>query len=136
MEPLLVPFGEGSVPWAAEVPVLHPVAQIEVYSTCNLGASNCSFLPQTEKIAEEVEVRLYSNIDLAQVNERRNEENGVQVQIANLDLIVEKKPLKKRMDGNPKAPLEEILKNNNLTGTGVRVALPIWRPPAAELLVV
>ena len=40
------------------------------------------------------------------------------------------------MDGNPKAPFEEILKNNNLTGVGVGVALPLWRPPPAELLVV
>ena len=79
VEPLLVPFGERSVLWAAEVPVLHPIAQIEVYSTCNLGAYNCSFLLQTEKITEEVEVRLYSNIGFAQVNEGRNEENGVRV---------------------------------------------------------
>jgi len=121
---------------ALSVPVLHLVAQIEVYSTCNLGASNCSFLLQTEKIMEEVEVRLYSNIGFAQVNEGRNKENGVWVQIADPDLIVEKKPLEKRMDGNPKAPLEEILKNNNLTGARVGVALPLWRPPAAELLVV
>ena len=80
-------------------------------------------------------MRLYSNIGLAQVNEGRNEENGVRVQIADPDLIVEKKALKKRMDGNPKTPLEEILKNNNLTGAGVGVALPLWCPPAAELLV-
>ena len=53
---------------------------------------------------------LYSNIGFAQVNEGRDEENGVPVQIANLDLIVEKKAVEKRMDGNLKAPFEEILK--------------------------
>jgi len=68
IEPLLVPFSEGSVPWAVELPVLHPITKIEVYSTCNLGASNCSFLPQTKKVTKEVEVRLYSNIGLAQMN--------------------------------------------------------------------
>jgi len=81
-------------------------------------------------------VRLYSNIGLAQVNEGRDEENRVRVQIANPDLIVEKKTLEKRMDGNPKTPFEEILKDYNLTGVGVGVALPLWRPPAAEFLVV
>jgi len=75
VEPLLVPFGERSVLWAAEVPVLHPIAQIEVYSTCNLGASNCPFLPQTEKIAKKIEVRLYSNIGLAQMNKGGKKEN-------------------------------------------------------------
>jgi len=108
---------------------------MEVYFTCNIGAANCSFLPQTEKITEEVEVRLYSNIGMAQVDKGRNEENGVRVQVADPDLVVKKKALEKRMDRNPKAPLEEILKNNNLTGARVGVALPLWRPPAAELLV-
>jgi len=48
VEPPLVTLGEGGVSRAAEVTVLHPVAKIEVYSTCNLGASNCSLLPQTK----------------------------------------------------------------------------------------
>jgi hypothetical protein len=39
--------------------------KIEVYSTCNLGASNCSLLPQTEKIAKKIEMQLYPNIGLA-----------------------------------------------------------------------
>ena len=92
VEPLLIPFGERSIPRAVEIPVLHPVAQIEVYSTCNLGASNCSLLPQTEKVAEEIEVRLYPNIGLAQMDESRNKKNGVRVQIADPDLIVKRSP--------------------------------------------
>jgi len=48
VEPPLLPLDEGGVPWAAEVTVLHPTVKIEVYSTCNLGASNCSLLPQIE----------------------------------------------------------------------------------------
>ena len=48
IEPLLVPFGERSILWAVEIPVLYPITQIEVYSTYNLGASNCSLLPQAE----------------------------------------------------------------------------------------
>jgi hypothetical protein len=110
--------------------------QIEVYSTCNLGASNCSFLPQTKKVAKKIEVRLYSNIGLTQMDEGRDKKNGVQVQIAYLDLIVKKKTLEKRVDRNPKAPLEKIFKNHDLTGTRVGVALPFRRPPAAELLAV
>ena len=58
------------------------------------------------------------------------------MQIANPDLIVQEKPLEKRMDSNPKTPLEKIFENYNLTGTGVGVALPLWRPSAAELLAV
>ena len=48
VEPPLVPLSEGGVSGAAKIPIFHPVAEIEVYSTCNLGASNCSFLPQAE----------------------------------------------------------------------------------------
>ena len=58
------------------------------------------------------------------------------MQIANPDLIVKEKTLKKRMNGNPKSPFEVILKNYDLTGTGVGVTLSLWCPPAAELLVV
>jgi hypothetical protein len=49
--------------------------KIEVYSTCNLGASNRSLFPQTEKITKKIEVRLYSNIGLAQMDESGNEKN-------------------------------------------------------------
>ena len=48
IEPPLVPLSERGVPSAAKIPVLHPVTEIEVYSTCNLRASNCSFVPQAE----------------------------------------------------------------------------------------
>ena len=40
------------------------------------------------------------------------------------------------MNGNPKTPFEEIFKDYILTGAGVGVALPIWRPLATEFLVV
>ena len=81
-------------------------------------------------------MRLYPNIGLAQMNEGGDKENGVRVQIANPDLIVKKKTLKKRMNGNPKSRFEIILKDYDLTGAGVRVTLSFWCPPAAEFLVV
>ena len=58
------------------------------------------------------------------------------MQIANPDLIVQKKTLKKRMNRNTKAPLNEIFKNDDLTGARVGVALPLRCPPAAELCAV
>jgi hypothetical protein len=36
--------------------------KIEVYSTCNLRASNRSFIPPADQVAEEIKVRLYPNI--------------------------------------------------------------------------
>jgi len=62
--------------------------EIEVYSTFNLGASYRSILPQAEQIAEEIKVRLYPDIGLAQVNKSRNKKNRVWVQVANPELIV------------------------------------------------
>ena len=81
-------------------------------------------------------MRLYPNIGLAQVNEGRDKENGVRVQIANPDLIVKKKALKERVNRNPKPPLEKIFKNYDLTRTRVGVAFPFRCSPAAELLIV
>ena len=55
------------------------------------------------------------------------------MQIANPDLVIQKKTLKKRMNRNTKTPLNEIFKYDDLTGTRVGVALPLRCPPAAEL---
>jgi len=69
------------------------------------------------------------------MNKGGDEKNRVWVQVADPDLIVKKKALEERMDRNPKAPLEEIFKNDNLTGAGVGVAFPFRCPRAAELLI-
>ena len=60
-------------------------------------------------------MRLYSNIGLAQMDKGGDKENRVRVQIANPDLIVKKKTLEKKMNRNPKSPLEKIFKNYYLT---------------------
>ena len=58
------------------------------------------------------------------------------MQIANPNLVVEKQTVKKWVHRHPKTPLKEIFKNYDLTGLGVWIAFSLWRPPAAELLVV
>ena len=70
-------------------------------------------------------MRLYPNIGLTQMDKGRDKENRVRVQIANPDLIVKEKTLKKRMNWNPKSPFEVIFKNYDLTGVGVGVTLPL-----------
>ena len=58
------------------------------------------------------------------------------MQIANPDLIVKEKTLEKRMNRNPKSPLEKIFKNYDLTSARVGVAFPFRCSPASELLIV
>jgi len=70
------------------------------------------------------------------MNESGNKENRVGMQIADPNLVIKKKALKKWMNRHPKSPLEKIFKNNDLTSSGIRVTLPFWCPPAAKLLVV
>jgi len=43
----------------------------------------------------------YPNIGFTQMDEGRDKENRVWIQIANPNLIVKEKTLKKRMNGNP-----------------------------------
>jgi hypothetical protein len=47
------------------------------------------------------------------------------MQIANPNLIVKTQPLEKRMNRNPKSPLEEIFENNDLTGLGIEEAFRV-----------
>ena len=85
---------------------------------------------------EEIKVRLYPNIDLAQMNESGNKKNGVRVQVADPDLIVNKKTLKERVNWNTKSPLEIIFKYYNLTSARVGITLSFRCSPATELLIV
>ena len=76
----------------------------------------------------------YPNIGFTQLDEGRDKENRVWMQIANPDLIVKEKTLKKRMNGNPKSPFELIFKNYDLTGVGVGVTLSgALQPPSSWL---
>jgi len=77
-------------------------------------------------MTEEIEMWLYPNIGLAQMDEGGDKENRVRVQNANPDLIVKDKTMEKRMNGNPKSPFEVILKYCDLTGAGVGVTLSLW----------
>jgi len=116
--------------------VLHPIAEIEVYSIYNLRASNHSFLPQAEQVTKQIKMWLNPHKRLTEVNEGSHKKNQVWVQIANPDLVVKKQTLKKGMNRHPKAPLEEILKNYDLTNSGIRITFSLRRPPTAKLLVV
>jgi hypothetical protein len=58
------------------------------------------------------------------VDEDRNKENRVGMQIVDPNLVVQTETLEEWMDRNPETPLKEIFKDNYLTrlGTGVAVA--------------
>jgi hypothetical protein len=75
---------------------------------------------------------LDSPIHLTQVDENRNKEDRVGMQIANLNLVIQTKPLKERMDWNPKTPLEEIFEDNYLTRLGIGVAVAAHHPASSR----
>ena len=87
VEPPLVPVDQRCVPGAVQVLVLHPVMQIEVHTSGYLRAA-ASFLPQTEKMAKEVEMGLEAAICFAKMNEGGDKEDRVGMQIANPNLVV------------------------------------------------
>jgi hypothetical protein len=70
------------------------------------------------------------------MDENRNKEDRVGMQIADPNLIIHAKTLQKRMDRNPKTPLEEIFEDNCLTRLGIGVAVTTCWPPSCKLLVV
>jgi len=55
--------------------VLHPVAQIEVYSMCNLGASNCSFLPQAKQVSKQIKMWFDTDEGFTKMNESGDKKN-------------------------------------------------------------
>ena len=58
------------------------------------------------------------------------------MQIANPNLVVKTKPLKKWMYRNSKSPFKEILEHHDLTWLWIGVPLTLRRVPSCELLVV
>jgi hypothetical protein len=138
VKPLLVPFRQGSVLKAVEVMILHSIAKIEVYSTSNLGASNCPLLPQAEQITKENEMRHYPHKSFTKMDESGNQENQVCVQIANPNLIVEKQALNKRMNRNPETPKPLLKKSSKMTislalGSGKLYPKGALQPPSSWL---
>jgi hypothetical protein len=70
------------------------------------------------------------------VDENRNKENRVGMQIANPNLVIQTETLEEWMDSNPKTPLEEIFKDDYLTRLGIGVTVAARWPPSSKLLVV
>ena len=58
---------------------------------------------------------LEAAICFAKMNESGDKEDRVGMQIANPNLVVKTKPLKKRMNRNPKSPLKEVFEHHDLT---------------------
>jgi hypothetical protein len=70
------------------------------------------------------------------MDEHRNKEDRVRMQIADPNLVIQTETLQKRMDRNPKTPLEEIFEDDYLTRLGIRVAVAARWPPSCQLPVV
>ena len=76
VEPFLVPVVKRRVPWAVQVLGFHAIMEVEVY-TLGYLQTTASFLPQTEKMAEKIEMGLEAAIRFAQVNKSGNKEDQV-----------------------------------------------------------
>jgi hypothetical protein len=53
------------------------------------------------------------------MNKSGNKKDGVGMQVANPNLIIEKQTLEKEMNWNPETPLKEVFENNNLTSSWI-----------------
>jgi hypothetical protein len=66
-----------------------------------------------------VEVGLETTICFAEMDEARNKQHKIWMQIANVDLIVVTEPLQEWMYGNTKSVNRVFFKNNNFTSFGI-----------------
>ena len=78
VEPFLVPVIERRVPWAVQVLGFHAVTEVEVYTPSYLQTT-ASFLSQTEKMAEKIEMGLEAAIRFAKMNEGGDKKNRVRM---------------------------------------------------------
>jgi hypothetical protein len=136
VKPLLVPISERGVPGTAQELLLHSISECQVHSTGNFGATLGPLLPQAKQIAKEVKMGLDSHIRLTKMDKDGNKEDRFGMQIANPNLVKQTEPLEKRMDKNPKTPLEEIIKDNYLTRPRIGVAIAARWTPSGKLPVV
>jgi len=63
------------------------------------------------------------------MNKGSNEKDGIGMQIANPNLMIQK-TLEKKRKWDPETPLKEIFKNDDLTRSRIRVAFSKGHPPA------
>jgi len=64
------------------------------------------------------------------MNKGSNKKDVIGMQIANPNLIIQKRTLEKRMNWDPKTPLKEIFKNDDLTRSRTGEAFSKGRPLA------
>ena len=74
VEPFLVPVVERRVPWVVQVLGFHAIMEVEVHTPGYLRTT-ASFLPQTEKMAEKIEMGLEAAICFAKMNESGDKED-------------------------------------------------------------
>ena len=91
VEPFLVPVIERRVPWVVQVLGFHAVMEVEVHTPGYLRTA-ASFLPQTEKMVEKIEMGLEAAICFAKMYESCDKEDRVGMQIANPNLVVKTEP--------------------------------------------
>ena len=113
----------------------HAVTEVEVHTPSYLRTA-ASFLPQTEKMAEKIEMGLEAAICFAEMYKRGDKKDRVGMHIANPNIIVKIEPLKKWMYRNPKSSFKEVFEHHDLTWLWIGVPLALLRTPSCELLVV
>ena len=134
VEPFFVPVIERRVPWAVQVLGFHAVMEVEVYTPGYLRTT-ASFLPQTEKMAEKIEMGLEAAICFAEMYESGDKEDRVGMQIANPNLVVKTEPGRKGCTGTPNSRLKKSSNTTISPGCGSGYPSPSGaRHPASSLL--
>ena len=80
VEPPSVPPLQRSIQWYSDVLAHHPVPELQIYAADHLGTTTA--ILQVEEVTEEVEVGKNPEIRLTEMNENRNVQDGVWVEVA------------------------------------------------------
>ena len=81
VEPPGIPSFQRSVQRYIDVLTGHPIHELQIYATDHLGTT-AALLLQPEQVSEEVEIWKNAQIRFAEVDEDRDVQNGISVEIA------------------------------------------------------
>ena len=115
VEPPGVPPLQRSVQQYSDVLARHPIIELQIYAADHSGTA-AALLLQPEQVSEEVEVGKNSEIRLTEMDKHRDVQDGVWVEIAQINSLELQQIPQERMNMNSQSAPEVIFKNYSFVG--------------------
>lgn len=132
VEPFFVPVPHRGAQWHVQVLRRHPIPELDVHPTGDLGSSRTSFLLELKEMVEQIEVGEDPQERLVERDEQAHRKNRIGMEIAGPHPIVRAELAQEWMAWVAKPTKIKILKYYYFTRTGFQITLTSRHSPPSN----